>query len=455
MADETDLHRLAPTVDTEAAGTAFRRQRRRARSMRRGTWAAAAVTVMIAGTVAVVANVYDDDSPVVAGPSGEVPTVWVREPTPPGDGLAARVGGFLTRDAEHDCFLVGAGDDTYPVVWPAGSVGTADGPGVVLPGGEIARVGDLVTGDGGYIPGVVDEYGIPAACRSANGDVVVYNPNAEVTVDPTPPSVSSVPTCGAIQQFAARISDVGIQYDYDASESPEALLESADVVLSGTLTGGFGVQFDPEHVSSHVGYEVEVDVLYKGPEAARLAEKVMIWVAYSSAQYGEEATPFHDAVAYGAPVVVFAYAGEPGFTAAIEGFATACPGEAPIGRIGSTEGWQSLTSLDDLIARLDAAADGGQPEVGSVSGTFIASGGPVGTPDDPLSGTITATAADGETTTTVATDGTFELDLPAGTYTFTGVSSRYQSGDAACAAPGSTVVTPGETTAAHVVCQRR
>ena len=67
MADEHDLHRLAPDIDREAAIAAFHRRRRRSRSLRRGAWASAAVVAMVAGTVGVVSSL-DDGSPVVADP---------------------------------------------------------------------------------------------------------------------------------------------------------------------------------------------------------------------------------------------------------------------------------------------------------------------------------------------------------------------------------------------------
>ena len=114
-------------------------------------------------------------------PAGEVPTVWAQEPSPSADGMAALVMGSVQYDPSHDCFSIELEGLAYPVVWPAGTVGTADGPGVVLPDGDIARVGDEVYGGGGYLD-VADDYGIPDACVPSTGEVAVYNPNEDVEV---------------------------------------------------------------------------------------------------------------------------------------------------------------------------------------------------------------------------------------------------------------------------------
>lgn len=134
-----------------------------------------------------------------------------------------------------------------------------------------------------------------------------------------------------------------------------ALFADSDLVLYGELTGGF-VQGDPDFPGSYVGYEVEVRAVYKSPESVPLTDPLFINVAYNSAY---DATRYEDAVVAGAPVVVFAHALSirPGYSASIEGFATACPGDPPIGLVGSTDEWTSLTSLDDLVARLEVAAN--------------------------------------------------------------------------------------------------
>jgi outer membrane protein assembly factor BamB len=106
-----------------------------------------------------------------------VPRVWAQEPAPMDEGgLAAIVSGSLTYDATQDCFLLELEGIQYPVVWPAGAVGTSDGPGVVLRDGSTLRVGDEVSGGGGYLQ-VSREYEIPIGCLPSTGEVAVFNAN--------------------------------------------------------------------------------------------------------------------------------------------------------------------------------------------------------------------------------------------------------------------------------------
>jgi hypothetical protein len=108
-----------------------------------------------------------------------VPRVWAREPASTDEGLAAEVRGSLTYDATQGCFLLELEGIQYPVVWPAGTVGTSDGPGVVLRDGSTLHVGDGVSGGGGYLQ-VAGEYGIPPGCLPSTGEVAVFNPNASL-----------------------------------------------------------------------------------------------------------------------------------------------------------------------------------------------------------------------------------------------------------------------------------
>lgn len=489
MAELDDLHRLAPTIDGDAAGAAFRRRRHRSRSMRRGALAAAAVLVMVAGTVAVAGNL-DDDSPLVAGPAsgtspvtfevltiaqasdqmgklrsattageyvnlwksantsdprpevdfheqvvvsitipddacppeltaferagdvitptfveptrgcdlplipktyvvaldrasvepaftlrlpaddiygfaeqrlrvelggeGDLPTVWAQQPFASADGMQALVQGTLQHDGEHDCFLIGPDDGGHPVVWPAGTKGTADGPGVELPDGEIARVGDEVYGSGGYLQ-VAHEYDIPAECLPESGEVAVFNPDEDVTVTPPAATVDPTgPTCTEIERFAEQLVDTGIDIDYSASASPEALFARSDLVLKGTLTGGSDVRAAADY-QGDVGYEVDVQAVYKRPLGTELNDPMTVWVAFG--KYGPDGAPYRDAIAVGAPVLVFAAADETSgrFTASIEGFATGCSGGRVLGFVGRSDEWAELETLDDLVVRIEAA----------------------------------------------------------------------------------------------------
>jgi hypothetical protein len=113
-------------------------------------------------------------------PEGPVPRVWSTDP--PGAreiALGAIVRGVLRWDAQHDCLLLEQADangeeHAYPVVWPAGTVGTNDGPGVVLADGRVARVGDTVIGAGGYF-GQAPAFDIPAACLPDTGEIAGFN----------------------------------------------------------------------------------------------------------------------------------------------------------------------------------------------------------------------------------------------------------------------------------------
>lgn len=119
----------------------------------------------------------DADEPVdPGGNDAAVPQVWAQEPAPTDEGLAAVVRGTVTYDATQDCFLLELEGIHYPVVWPAGTVGTGDGPGVVLRDGSTLRVGEEVSGGGGYLQ-VADEYDIPSGCLPSTGEVAVFNPN--------------------------------------------------------------------------------------------------------------------------------------------------------------------------------------------------------------------------------------------------------------------------------------
>jgi hypothetical protein len=51
-----------------------------------------------------------------------------------------------------------------------------------LADGSVARVGDEVSGGGGYLQ-VADRYGIPAGCLPDTDEVAVFNPNESLRVN--------------------------------------------------------------------------------------------------------------------------------------------------------------------------------------------------------------------------------------------------------------------------------
>jgi hypothetical protein len=104
-----------------------------------------------------------DEPPDTGGNDAAVPRVCGPRACTYRRGLKAEVRGSLTYDATQDCFLLDLEGIQYPVVWPAGTTGTSDGPGVVLPDGSTVRVGEVVSAGGGYLQ-VAGEYQIPTGC---------------------------------------------------------------------------------------------------------------------------------------------------------------------------------------------------------------------------------------------------------------------------------------------------
>jgi len=123
----------------------------------------------------------------VTAASVAVPRVWLFPAT--GSGEQAGLGGTLAYDAAADCLLMEESGEA--IVWPEGTVGTADGPGVVLPDGSIARVGDRLSGGGGHHPGTVaSAYGIAPECVTDSLMVFQFD-EIKVNEDSPDPNVSS------------------------------------------------------------------------------------------------------------------------------------------------------------------------------------------------------------------------------------------------------------------------
>jgi hypothetical protein len=92
---------------------------------------------------------------------------------------------------------------------------------------------------------------------------------------------------------------------------------------------------------------------------------------------------------------------------------------------------------------------------GRVEGAFIAVGGPAGVATSPEYGHVVFRSSTGSQRTVVAgRDGLFDVALPAGTYTVTGRSPLYDSGNADCIALGRVQVRAGQITHADVLCER-
>jgi RNA polymerase sigma-70 factor, ECF subfamily len=92
----------------------------------------------------------------------------------------------------------------------------------------------------------------------------------------------------------------------------------------------------------------------------------------------------------------------------------------------------------------------------SISGTLHSAGGPAPGVGTPLPGTVTATDTNGATFDAVAgADGKFSLSVPAGAYTLTGTSPRYESGAGKCQGGVFLVNGGSATSGVTVACQER
>jgi len=89
--------------------------------------------------------------------------------------------------ARNGCVLLGYGDGAaYPVIWPSGTVITDDDPlTLTLRSGEHVNVGSTVSGGGGShnVDSPMVTVDIADECRSATGEVVIFNPDGDIDVD--------------------------------------------------------------------------------------------------------------------------------------------------------------------------------------------------------------------------------------------------------------------------------
>ncbi len=94
---------------------------------------------------------------------------------------------------------------------------------------------------------------------------------------------------------------------------------------------------------------------------------------------------------------------------------------------------------------------------GEVKGRLLRAGGAAGTPDEPLRGTVTFTAADGSVARTrVDSGGEFQISLSPGSYVLRGTSPDYLGGKVTCVAEENpTLLADGRTTTVDIVCPAR
>jgi hypothetical protein len=91
-----------------------------------------------------------------------------------------------------------------------------------------------------------------------------------------------------------------------------------------------------------------------------------------------------------------------------------------------------------------------------VTGTYIRVGGPSGTANVPLPGTITFRGSGGSViTVSSGSTGTFTGQLPPGTYAVTATSSLINDGKSTCSRPLTTRVQAGKTVSLTIICDIR
>jgi hypothetical protein len=93
---------------------------------------------------------------------------------------------------------------------------------------------------------------------------------------------------------------------------------------------------------------------------------------------------------------------------------------------------------------------------GTVTGSYIRVGGPAGTPNVPLPGTISFRGRDGSAFSLSSdSTGRFTGQLPAGSYLVTAASSQLNDGKYPCSRPLTAHVHAGHTTTLTVICDIR
>lgn len=111
--------------------------------------------------------------------------------------------------------------------------------------------------------------------------------------------------------------------------------------------------------------------------------------------------------------------------------------------------WQAVVFASAVLAAVGCSSATGP--TGTVTGIYLRVGGPGGTPNTPLPGTISFRAGDGSTTS-VSSDATgkFTARLPPGTYTVTAKSSLINR--STCSQSPTTRVQAGKTVTLTLFC---
>ena len=113
--------------------------------------------------------------------------------------------------------------------------------------------------------------------------------------------------------------------------------------------------------------------------------------------------------------------------------------------------WQAVVLAGAVLAAAGCSSTSGP--TGTVTGTYIRAGGPQGTPNVPLPGTITFRGSDGSVINVNSdSTGKFTVQLPPGRYAVTATSSLIGDGKSPCSQSLNTQVQAGRTVTLGVVC---
>lgn len=114
-----------------------------------------------------------------SSPSAEHPILVVHSSDSPAGGNDSIVRGELSLSPDGRCIFLGG----QPVVWPAGTLVSADPIGVRLPNGELIALGEVASGAGGEHAAASVK--LPEGCESTTTKVWVFATDADV--QPIPP----------------------------------------------------------------------------------------------------------------------------------------------------------------------------------------------------------------------------------------------------------------------------
>jgi hypothetical protein len=171
-----------------------------------------------------------------------------------------------------------------------------------------------------------------------------------------PGPTAPAPACADIERFAQTMSPSRFVISLEGTSSPAELAAQADVVLAGTLTGGFTYDEYPSDgpgVVRIVGYDIDVTKIAKGATLLGSDETVTVWDPQISPV---DPDAIRRKVPVGAPVVVLGHVADqrPGgrIQMSEEGFMTGCPGGPPLGAVGTQGTWPTVTTFESLRSEL-------------------------------------------------------------------------------------------------------